>query len=59
MVESGQIQMGNHTWSHPYITKLSPKEVADQIRRNAEFLVSTYGVDGAPFFRPPYGRHTP
>jgi peptidoglycan/xylan/chitin deacetylase (PgdA/CDA1 family) len=59
MVESGQIQMGNHTWSHPYITRLSPKEVADQIRRNADFLVSTYGVDGTPFFRPPYGRHTP
>jgi peptidoglycan-N-acetylglucosamine deacetylase len=32
--------------------------VADQIRRNADFL-PTYGVDGTPYFRPPYGRHTP
>jgi peptidoglycan-N-acetylglucosamine deacetylase len=33
--------------------------VADQIRRNADFLRNTYGVDGTPFFRPPYGVHNP
>jgi peptidoglycan/xylan/chitin deacetylase (PgdA/CDA1 family) len=59
MVESGQVQLGNHTWSHPYLTKLADRDVAEQIRRNAEFLKRTYGVDGAPFFRPPYGRNTP
>lgn len=59
MVDSGQIQLGNHTWSHPYITSLAPAQVADQIRRNADFLADTYGVDGTPFFRPPYGRHSP
>lgn len=58
MVESGQIQLGNHTWSHPYITRLTDGEVADQIQRNADFLADTYGVDGRPFFRPPFGRHT-
>jgi len=59
MVDSGQIQLGNHTWSHPNITGLGAAAVADQIRRNADFLANTYGVDGTPFFRPPYGRHTP
>lgn len=58
MVESGQIQLGNHTWSHPKLPKLGQKAVADQIRRNGDFLRSTYGTDGAPFFRPPYGLHT-
>jgi peptidoglycan/xylan/chitin deacetylase (PgdA/CDA1 family) len=24
MVASGQIQLGNHTWSHPHITTISP-----------------------------------
>jgi len=57
MVDSGQIQMGNHTWSHPDITRIGVDAVADQIRRNADFLKNTYGVDGTPFFRPPYGRH--
>jgi peptidoglycan-N-acetylglucosamine deacetylase len=57
MVDSGQIQLGNHTWSHPDITRLGSDAVAEQIRRNADFLRNTYGVDGTPFFRPPYGRH--
>jgi peptidoglycan/xylan/chitin deacetylase (PgdA/CDA1 family) len=28
MVESGQVQLGNHTWSHPYLTKLADRDVA-------------------------------
>lgn len=59
MVESGQIQIGNHTWSHPDITTLSPAALANEITRNADFLRNTFGVTGAPFFRPPYGRRTP
>lgn len=58
MVDSGQIQMANHTWSHPYITRISPAALTDQIRRNKDFLRNTYGVDGTPYFRPPYGVHT-
>ena len=57
MVDSGQVQMANHTWSHPYLNRLGLPAVADQIRRNADFLKNTYGVDGTPFFRPPYGVH--
>ena len=57
LVESGQVQMANHTWSHPYLNRISLSAVADQIRRNADFLKNTYGTDGRPFFRPPYGVH--
>jgi peptidoglycan-N-acetylglucosamine deacetylase len=57
MVDSGQIQMANHTWSHPYLNRIALGAVADQIRRNRDFLNNTYGVDGTPFFRPPYGVH--
>ncbi len=59
MVDSGQIQMANHTWSHPYLNRISLSEVRDQIKRNADFLQNTYGTNGAPYFRPPYGVHTP
>src|SRR5271165_4280521 len=59
MVDSGQVQLGNHTWSHPDITRIGVDAVADQIRRNADFLKNTYGVDGTPFFRPPWGKPTP
>ena len=58
MVDSGQVQLGNHTWSHPKLTGIGLPAVADQIQRNADFLRNTYGTDGAPYFRPPYGLHT-
>jgi peptidoglycan/xylan/chitin deacetylase (PgdA/CDA1 family) len=57
MVDSGQIQVGNHTWSHPNITGITPAALTDQIQRNKDFLLNTYGVDGTPYFRPPYGAH--
>src|SRR6476620_4286455 len=58
MVDSGQVQMGNHTWSHPYLNRISLTAVHDQIQRNADFLRNTYGTDGTPYFRPPFGVHT-
>jgi len=57
MVDSGQIQMGNHTWSHPYLNRMGLSAVADQLSRNADFLKNTYGTDGTPYWRPPYGVH--
>jgi len=57
LVDSGQVQMANHTWSHPNLSRMNPTAVNDQIRRNADFLRSTYGNDGTPFFRPPFGAH--
>lgn len=57
LVESGRIQLGNHTWSHPDLTTLSPAQIADQIQRNHAFLSNTFGVDARPYLRPPYGRH--
>jgi peptidoglycan/xylan/chitin deacetylase (PgdA/CDA1 family) len=57
LVDSGQVQLGNHTWSHPDLTKLSDRAIASQITRNERFLQNTYGVSGRPFLRPPYGAH--
>jgi peptidoglycan-N-acetylglucosamine deacetylase len=57
LVESGQIQLGNHTWSHPDLTRVPASRVAQQIARNDAFLKRTFGVDARPYFRPPYGKH--
>lgn len=57
LVESGQIQLGNHTWTHPDLTSLSDSEIAQELGHNKTFLRNTYGVDGAPYYRPPYGFH--
>ncbi len=57
LVDSGQIQLGNHTWSHPDLATLPKDQVADQLRRNDQFLRTTFGADATPYFRPPYGSH--
>ena len=58
LVESGQIQLGNHTYSHPDLTSVSKQQIADELTKNGTFLRNTYGVDAAPYFRPPYGGTT-
>ncbi|WP_290714269.1 MULTISPECIES: polysaccharide deacetylase family protein [Gordonia] len=57
LVESGQVQLGNHTWSHPDLTSLTARECAEELRRTKRFLRSEYGIDGVPYYRPPYGFH--
>jgi peptidoglycan/xylan/chitin deacetylase (PgdA/CDA1 family) len=57
LVDDGQIQLGNHTWSHPDLTTVPLTDAAEQLRRNHQFLWKTYGVDPRPYFRPPYGKH--
>ncbi|SEH56939.1 Peptidoglycan/xylan/chitin deacetylase, PgdA/CDA1 family [Mycolicibacterium rutilum] len=57
LVDAGQIQLANHTWSHPNLTKLPLADVAEEFRHNHEFLWKTYGIDARPYFRPPYGAH--
>jgi peptidoglycan-N-acetylglucosamine deacetylase len=57
LVDSGQIQLGNHTWRHPYLTKISKDQIVDEIKRCHQFLTTNYGVDARPFYRPPYGSH--
>jgi peptidoglycan-N-acetylglucosamine deacetylase len=57
LVESGQIQLGNHTWIHPNLTKLSPLKIADELRHTDQFIRDTFGVDATPYYRPPYGAY--
>lgn len=57
LVESGQIQLANHTWTHPDLTRLSKAQIAEELTRTDAFVRNTYGVDAAPYFRPPYGHH--
>jgi peptidoglycan/xylan/chitin deacetylase (PgdA/CDA1 family) len=55
LVDSGQVALGNHTWSHPDLTGLGDREVAEEIGRNRDFLRTMFGVHDSPFFRPPFG----
>lgn len=57
MVDSGQIQLANHTWSHPNMKKLTTAGIASELGKNHDFMRNTYGVDATPYFRPPFGFH--
>ncbi|MFC4374011.1 polysaccharide deacetylase family protein [Nocardia halotolerans] len=57
LVDSGQIQLGNHTWDHAALTGIGSTAVADQLGRTKTFLRNNFGVDGTPFYRPPFGYH--
>ncbi len=57
MVKTGQVQLGDHTWSHLLLTRLSDSAIEEEPQRNHDFIASTYGVDARPCYRPPYGYH--
>jgi peptidoglycan/xylan/chitin deacetylase (PgdA/CDA1 family) len=57
MVESGQIQMANHTYSHPDFLKTSDGLIREELERCGDFIRTTFGVEAAPYFRPPYGNY--
>lgn len=57
LVDSGQVQLGNHTWSHPSLTSLSDTDIVSQLTKNDNFIKTTYGVEAKPYYRPPFGYH--
>jgi peptidoglycan-N-acetylglucosamine deacetylase len=48
-------RIGNHTYTHPDLTKLSESQVLDEIERT-EDLIAEFLTDHK-LFRPPYGAH--
>ncbi|MDR6867977.1 peptidoglycan/xylan/chitin deacetylase (PgdA/CDA1 family) [Microbacterium resistens] len=57
LVSSGQVQLANHTWSHPDLQTLSDHAIIDELQRTHDRIGELYGVDARPFYRPPYGFH--
>ena len=55
LVDSGQLQLANHTHSHPSLTALSDSQIVEQLTRCGKFIEDTFGVKAQPYFRPPYG----
>jgi peptidoglycan-N-acetylglucosamine deacetylase len=47
-------EIGNHTWSHPDLSKLSPEAVEDQLQM-AQTAITAAGVPAPRVLRPPYG----
>lgn len=55
LVASGQVQIANHTWSHPDLTTLSDDGIRHELQRTHDLIRDLFDVDARPFFRPPFG----
>jgi peptidoglycan/xylan/chitin deacetylase (PgdA/CDA1 family) len=51
-------EIGNHTWNHPDLTKLTDPEIADQLARTSQAIQDASGQRPSTF-RPPYGAVDP
>lgn len=50
-------EIGNHTWSHPDLAKLSDDGVRTQLQQTQDIIVKTVGIK-PKLMRPPYGALT-
>jgi peptidoglycan/xylan/chitin deacetylase (PgdA/CDA1 family) len=55
MVASGQLTLGNHTFSHGVSTSIGAAAFGEDLQRNEDWIEKTFGVTGRPWFRPPFG----
>jgi peptidoglycan-N-acetylglucosamine deacetylase len=57
LIEAGQVQIGNHTFNHWWLTDLTDAQITAQLEQNEEWIEQTYGVTARPWWRPPYGAY--
>jgi peptidoglycan-N-acetylglucosamine deacetylase len=57
LIAAGQVQVMNHTFSHPKLTTLPDARVRSELERNEEWAERVFGVTTRPYYRPPYGVH--
>ncbi len=55
LIDSGQIQIGNHTHNHRDLTRLSAAQIKGELWDCHKYIEDNFGVDARPYFRPPYG----
>lgn len=48
-------EIGNHTWGHPDLRKLSDQEIREELSKTEFEVQEAAGVSTKPFFRPPFG----
>ena len=51
-------EIGNHSWDHPQLSKLSDEQVRSQLDRSKEAIMTATGGKPVTLMRPPYGALT-
>jgi peptidoglycan/xylan/chitin deacetylase (PgdA/CDA1 family) len=57
LAASGQLTIGNHTFTHRDALEESPDALRADLLQNENWIEKTFGVSARPFFRPPYGAY--
>ena len=51
-------EIGNHSWSHPYFTKLNAQQIQEQLS-STQNAITALGITPPQLFRPPYEDRNP
>ncbi|HVW42646.1 MAG TPA: polysaccharide deacetylase family protein [Amycolatopsis sp.] len=57
LIEAGQVQIINHTFSHHDLRAMSDAQVRTELTRNDDWVDATFGTRTTPYYRPPFGFH--
>ncbi|WP_222854030.1 polysaccharide deacetylase family protein [Fodinicola acaciae] len=57
LIEKGQVQIGNHTFTHKNLLGRPAAAIREDIERNEAWINKTFGITSRPYFRPPFGAH--
>jgi peptidoglycan/xylan/chitin deacetylase (PgdA/CDA1 family) len=57
LIERGQVQVINHTFSHKDLRKMTDAQITSELERNDEWVVRHFGTTTRPYYRPPFGFH--
>lgn len=57
-MKAAGFEIANHSWTHPFLTKLSSAGVANELKKTQRVLSSVTG-NQAPYLRPPFGATNP
>lgn len=58
LIEAGQVQIANHTFSHHDLRRMSAGQIEGELERNDAWIQQAFGVTTRPWYRPPYGYHS-
>ena len=53
LIAQGQVQIINHTFTHRDLRALTSVEVRDELQRNDDWVIHTFGITTRPYYRPP------
>ncbi|MDQ3900803.1 MAG: polysaccharide deacetylase family protein [Actinomycetota bacterium] len=57
LINTGQIQIMNHTFTHSSLIRLPAARIREELERNEAWIARTFATTARPYYRPPFGYH--